>query len=286
MTAQEFQHYLDQPHSLLQLQLTDLQEIAMKFPYSANIRLLLLLKTHLEGHPEEASYLNRCAATTFDRAHIYELIRELDASLPEEIFDETETLELKELEELHEQPATETSSPISIALPSVLNEIDSLPVPDAPTQSPIEEESVQHFEPTVSSKNNEQVLISIDDWVGNAATFLTILPAHPPTSKKSNDTPERPELFVTPHSPGLQQRLKRIRRQQAQRKDEGQESVNKIARRSLLAQDDVASETLARLLVQQGQYQNAIKMYRRLMLLYPDKKTIFAGLINDLKEKL
>jgi len=27
-------------------------------------------------------------------------------------------------------------------------------------------------------------------------------------------------------------------------------------------------------------------MYRRLMLLYPDKKTIFAGLINDLKEKL
>jgi tetratricopeptide (TPR) repeat protein len=286
MTAQEFQHYLDQPHSLLQLQLTDLQEIALKFPYSANIRLLLLLKTHLEGHPEETSYLNRCAAMTFDRAHIYELIRELDASLPEEIFDETETLELKELEELHEQPTAETSSPISIALPSVLNEIDEPPVPGILTPRPTEEESIPHFEPSGSSKNKEQVLLSIDNWVGNAATFLTILPAHTPTPKGSNDTPERPELFVTTHSPGLQQRLKRIRRQQAQRKDEGQESVNKIARRSLLAQDDVASETLARLLVQQGQYQNAIKMYRRLMLLYPDKKTIFAGLINDLKEKL
>lgn len=286
MTAQEFQHYLDQPHSLLQLQLTDLQEIALKFPYSANIRLMLLLKTHLEGHPEEANYLSRCAATTFDRAHIYELIRELDASLPEEIFEETETLELKELEELHEQPPIETSSPISIALPSVLNDIDS-PVPDVPTQSPTEEASFQHAEPSDSNKNKEQAEISTDNWAENAATFLSILSAaSPPRLKDSSDTPERPELFVTTHSPGLKQRLRRIRRQQAQRKDEGQESVNRIARRSLLAQDDVASETLARLLVQQGQYQNAIKMYRRLMLLYPDKKTIFAGLINDLKEKL
>ncbi|SEP90458.1 hypothetical protein [Neolewinella agarilytica] len=285
MTAQEFQHYLDQPHSLLQLQLTDLQEIALKFPYSANIRLLLLLKTHLEGHPEEAAYLSRCAATTFDRAHIYELIRELDASLPEEFLEETETLELKELEELHEQPIVETSPPISIALPSVLNETDIPVVPDAPTQSPTEEAPSQHAEPSDHSYK-EEVLISTDNWVENAATFLSVLPAPAPIVQQSSDAPERPELFVTTHSPGLQQRLKRIRRQQAQRKDEGRESVNKIARRSLLAQDDVASETLARLLVQQGQYQNAIKMYRRLMLLYPDKKTIFAGLINDLKEKL
>lgn len=285
MTAQEFQHYLDQPHSLLQLQLTDLQEIALKYPYSANIRLLLLLKTHLEGHPEEANYLNRCAATTFDRAHIYELIRELDASLPEEFLDETETLELKELEELHEQPIIETSSPISIALPSVLNEIND-PVPEVPTQSLIENDSVKPSEPADGSTNKEDALISIGNWAENAATFLSILPGDPASTKERSGQPERPEIFKTSHAPGLKQRLRRIRRQQAQRKDEGQESVNKIARRSVLAQDDVASETLARLLVQQQQYQNAIKMYRRLMLLYPDKKTIFAGLINDLKEKL
>ncbi len=283
MTTQEFQHYLNQPHSLLQLQLTDLQEIALKYPYSANIRLLLLLKTHLEGHPEEANYLSRCAATTFDRAHIYELIRELDASLPEEFLDDTETLELKELEELHEQPVIETPSPISIALPPVLNEIDD-PVPKVPTQSLIENDSV--IKPADGSTNKEDVLISIGNWAENAATFLSILPGDPTSTKERNGQPERPETFKTSHAPGLKQRLRRIRRQQAQRKDEGQESVNKIARRSVLAQDDVASETLARLLVQQQQYQNAIKMYRRLMLLYPDKKTIFAGLINDLKEKL
>ena len=84
----------------------------------------------------------------------------------------------------------------------------------------------------------------------------------------------------------LVQRLDRIRQQQLARKRGSREEVDKIARRSLVAHDAVASETLAQLLVRQGQYQHASKMYRRLILLYPEKKTIFAGLIKDLKEKL
>jgi hypothetical protein len=100
-------------------------------------------------------------------------------------------------------------------------------------------------------------------------------------------------LKVTPSVPvlpasagGLRERLTRIRRRQEARSEDGSENVGKIARRSLVAQEVVASETLAKLLVRQGQYQNAIKMYRQLVLLYPDKKTTFAGLINNLKEKL
>jgi len=77
-----------------------------------------------------------------------------------------------------------------------------------------------------------------------------------------------------------------LRRLHADKKAGEQEEVTRIARRRLVAQEAVASETLAGLLVRQGQYQNAIKMYQHLSLLYPEKKTTFAGLIKDLKEKL
>jgi hypothetical protein len=49
---------------------------------------------------------------------------------------------------------------------------------------------------------------------------------------------------------------------------------------------EIASETLAELLVRQQQYPRAIRMYRRLVLLYPEKKAIFARQIQELKEKL
>jgi len=88
------------------------------------------------------------------------------------------------------------------------------------------------------------------------------------------------------HGQSLRDRLRNIRRRQSEKLADEQEEVRKIARRSLVAQEAVASETLARLHVQQGQYQLAIKMYRRLELLYPEKKAIFADLIKDLQEKL
>jgi len=84
----------------------------------------------------------------------------------------------------------------------------------------------------------------------------------------------------------LQERLARIRQRQRAKGGDEKDDVNRIARRSLMAQGEVASETLAKLLVRQGQYQHAIKMYQRLILLYPEKKTTFAGLIKELKEKL
>jgi len=96
----------------------------------------------------------------------------------------------------------------------------------------------------------------------------------------------------TPASPSpLAQRLRRHRRRQVaelgkEKSGNDAESLRKSARDSVKEHQEVASETLAKLLVQQEQYEKAIKMYQRLSLLYPKKKAIFAGLIKELKEKL
>ena len=89
----------------------------------------------------------------------------------------------------------------------------------------------------------------------------------------------------------LASRLGRLKRRQlsqlvAKEPDSPEATLKQIARRSIARHRGVASETLAKLLVGQGQYQRAIKMYEELSLAHPEKKPIFAPLIKELKEKL
>ncbi len=59
--------------------------------------------------------------------------------------------------------------------------------------------------------------------------------------------------------------------------------VREIAAASLEERKTVASETLAKLLENQGQYQKAIKMYEQLILSIPEKSGYFAEQIEKLK---
>ncbi len=59
-------------------------------------------------------------------------------------------------------------------------------------------------------------------------------------------------------------------------------SAQELAQRSISENPAVASETLARLYAQQGYRDKAIEMYRRLMLLYPEKSAFFAAQIDAL----
>ena len=45
------------------------------------------------------------------------------------------------------------------------------------------------------------------------------------------------------------------------------------------------TETLARIYAEQGYYEEAIKVYAKLILLYPEKSTYFATLVNEIKSK-
>lgn len=60
--------------------------------------------------------------------------------------------------------------------------------------------------------------------------------------------------------------------------------AKKVAAESIREDLGVASETLAGLLVQQHQYDRAIKMYEHLSLLIPEKNTYFAAKIDEIKK--
>lgn len=54
----------------------------------------------------------------------------------------------------------------------------------------------------------------------------------------------------------------------------------------LTTDHSVISETLAHLLVKQGKYDESIKMFDQLILLFPIKKTYFASEIDKIKNKI
>lgn len=60
-------------------------------------------------------------------------------------------------------------------------------------------------------------------------------------------------------------------------------SAESMARKSIEEDEEMVTETLARINAKQGHYNKAISMYEKLSLIYPDKLAYFAEEINRLK---
>ena len=62
-------------------------------------------------------------------------------------------------------------------------------------------------------------------------------------------------------------------------------SASESAKKSLELNNDIVTETLAEIHVQQGNYPKAIEIYQKLMLLNPEKKLFFASRIEFINQK-
>ena len=58
-----------------------------------------------------------------------------------------------------------------------------------------------------------------------------------------------------------------------------------LAQKSTILRDDLATENLARVLQQQGKLQQALAVYEKLVLKFPEKRTYFTSLIEQIKRQ-
>jgi tetratricopeptide (TPR) repeat protein len=58
-----------------------------------------------------------------------------------------------------------------------------------------------------------------------------------------------------------------------------------LAQKSTILHDDLATENLARVLQQQGKLQQALAVYEKLVLKFPEKRTYFTSLIEQIKRQ-
>ncbi|MEM6397705.1 MAG: hypothetical protein AAF741_15255 [Bacteroidota bacterium] len=253
MNRQTFQTYLQEPSKLYQLSLTELQGLVLDYPYSANLRLLLLLKTKMEGHPIADQITAQVAARTFDRAHLYDLLRKLDAEVELEV-DTLELLELEREKEVIEVPQNTSDEPRLASL----NASDEFASTEA--------------------RSSEASSEASSSEVSGFARFTP--PRSSPPARRLGGESARLQRLKSRQLARISARLR------GEGSDNAQAKLRRIARRSVAKHRGVASPTLAELLVRQEQYQRAIKMYEELSLAQPEKKATFAGRIKELKKKL
>ncbi len=76
---------------------------------------------------------------------------------------------------------------------------------------------------------------------------------------------------------------KKSSRKNKKKKRKLKKEAKRLAKLSVQKKQVVATETLAELLTRQGHHKDAIDMYERLCLIYPEKKAIFAARIESIK---
>ena len=114
----------------------------------------------------------------------------------------------------------------------------------------------------------------------------------PPEIVKSNQLPKPFEDWLFKHPVKKTKReitvdeiLNSLEKRKNQHNKTSFFSAPDAAKKSLETNDDLVTETLAEIHIQQGNYPKAIEIYQKLILLIPEKKLLFASRIEFIKQK-
>ena len=117
--------------------------------------------------------------------------------------------------------------------------------------------------------------------------------------KQNDDTEQKSDQTLAPPKPlpksafsswkqfyGTKTKIKQKAKKKKKKKKKEKNPVVAFANQSLLDKDNVATETMAKILTMQEKYDEAIEMYEQLILTFPQKSTYFAEKIEDIKNNL
>lgn len=358
MNVDNFADYLAQPARLYQLPYQEIKNLVAEYPYSANLRLLLALKSKLENDPKFDQYIHQLAAHTTDRAHLKQLIEEELHAITDLATEAEERLELKALEELQDnlvklpakenqeeppplastippafslpvdsapgleeelavdepswpEPAIETSAKIDSDSDPVLEQealdpaaaievVATDPSDDDAKEDVLIDETPEEVDATEDGgveldKDLIEDLVALDESLALIGTRKakredkTVRPAPSPAPVKRREAPAPlpPTSFSSWQRLPRENKRDRFRKLRQKHQNPGSSSkmtARKIAKQSIKQAPGLVSETLARLLAEQGQHDKAIRMYQQLSLLFPEKSRYFAGIIKNLKQ--
>ncbi|HMO38417.1 MAG TPA: hypothetical protein PKC76_03895 [Saprospiraceae bacterium] len=290
MNAENFAEYLKNPSRLYQVNYQELKSLALQYPYCQNLQWLLLYKSGLDHHRDFDANLEKTSTGSLNRTLLFRQMQTvLEQEKPTEALRFDEVLELRDLSPLQLAPQPvpvreETPTPIQETPPPP-------PVSEAPLEkvaapeAPIAKEMTPPPAPEVVHIAPEPTPAVEDALPPDEEATTPEAPAMPPADERPTGTTPTPKSAFSGWSDYQAPRLQIPAVVPAAKasKQQKEDAIKKIALDSLAEKDGVASETLANLLARQGQYERAVKMYERLILLFPEKSAYFAAQIFKLK---
>ncbi len=304
MNAESFVEYLKNPSKLYQVNYQELKSLALQYPYCQNLQLLLLQKSGMDHHRDFDVNLSKAATYSQDRSMLYHLAQEYRQSekttiavVLDEVF-ELPDLSLLKIERAplpqqiptvsEQKPAYEEIKPFVAATTNVPFELkEDVETPsqvELPPLTPVDAGTSPPLEAKQQIASDMVTTTAIDAATETPTAETTEIQAPPIASAtepqplpkaafkswQKTHTPQ-PRLYITPVSENVKPKIKK------------EQEAAQMAQQSVTESQGIASETLAAILAKQGQIEKAIKMYERLILIFPEKSAYFAAQIAKLK---
>jgi len=263
LTQERFFQIVDDPDLLRRITYEELKTLALAYPYAHNLRCLLAVKARQIDHVEATQNLATAAAYSLDRTRLFLLIAP-QVIAPQQVLAPEEVLELKPIETVKRE--LEALAPIAreariyeqtIAAPApepeVKPTVEAIPAAEPTPPEPIE---------TIPEAPVAAITLAFSDWLNNF---------HPPVLEVR--VRRNPPIIPVP-----------VSEEKTEESIKAQGIAQQLAERSVAENQDVISETLAKLYAKQGYRDKSAQMYARLALLFPEKSAYFAAEIDKLKK--
>ncbi len=301
MNKAEFIRHIKDPELLGKESLPELMDLVSQFPYFSTGHTLLAMNFYRENHILYDAQLKMAASIMSDRNilrfHITKIARLRDqVVLPDEYRKPVVPVEKKEeipqpeitvspIETPVEPPVDELQQEVS-SEPEVTNSLpeieeQKLDAPKAPSHKNVKfSNPVPVLEEDEVEEMDEDELLrrkSLDDLKRLVAERI---------KRIEEEKKEEGKLgAATPNKEDLIEKF--LRETPSISRPQQQEFYNPVnaAQQSVVDHQNIVSETLANIFVQQGHFDKAINIFEKLSLKYPEKSSYFAALIEETRTK-
>ena len=278
MNRQQFVKYIQNPGLLNGETLSSIQDLVEDYPYCQSAQILYTLNLYKEENIKFSNQLKIAAAYASDRRIFKNHITALDdkslvAGIPEkdrEGFISTDTAKTAEqvipedtdihnlISILRNKILTSINRPAgdSESVSGLVSELERLLGEISETAEPEPEKDELDFKPVISDYNFDH----LDDL--------------PKDKKEKKTKDELIDKFIR-EQPSMPRQPK-----------PGFFDPVDFAKQSLIDQDEIVSETLAKIYYKQGNLSKAIKIYKKLSLVYPEKSSYFAAQIEKIRKEI
>jgi hypothetical protein len=295
MNKAEFIRHIKDPELLGKESLPELMDLVSQFPYFSTGHTLLAMNFFRENHILYDAQLKMAASIMSDRNilrfHITKIARLKDqVVLPDEYRKPVVPVETKEEIPQPEITVSPDETPAESAVVEMQQEVTkSLPEaeekkPDTPKAQPHKEVKFSNPAPVIEEDEVEEMdedeLLrrkSLDDLKRLVAERIKRIEEEKKEEGKLGDTATNKEDLIE----------KFLRETPSISRPQQQEFYNPVnaAQQSVVDHQNIVSETLANIFVQQGHFDKAINIFEKLSLKYPEKSSYFAALIEETRTK-